>query len=374
MSKKLKQRIETIRNLARGIGRNIKLMEVCGTHTMAAFRSGLRTLLPASVELLSGPGCPVCVTPTSYIDHAVEIAKTEKTVIATFGDMLRVPGTMSSLETVKAQGGDIRVVYSPDDALDMAIRDEHKRIVFLGIGFETTAPVVAWSIKNAAKRLMGNFTVLCANKTIPHAMKALVVDPEGLGIDGFMCPGHVSVVTGSDIYQFLARDFGIPCVVSGFEPVDMVISIEMLLKQIAEKRSCVEIQYTRSVNRSGNRLAQEIISEIFEECTAEWRGLGSIPRSGLRIREVFSAYDAARLFPDCRLPEPIKGTGCICGKILRGANTPYDCALFSKECTPANPIGACMVSSEGTCAAYYRYARSRSTGEMSRIDKGGGSG
>ncbi len=346
--------ISSIKASAEKIGRPVKLMEVCGTHTMSAFRSGLRSLLPPSVTLLSGPGCPVCVTPCGYIDRAVAMGREPDTVIATFGDMVRVPGSETSLERVRAGGAKVLIVYSPLDALAWAKKNPSQRVVFLGVGFETTAPATAWAVEEAARRVP-NFFVHSAHKTMPFAMAALLRGGE-LKIDGFICPGHVSVVIGSQAYEFICREYGTPCVVAGFEGRDMLEGIERLLRQIAEGRAEVEVQYTRSVTREGNPKALGAIREVFEECDEEWRGLGVIPRSGLRIREKYSDRDAQRLFQGLEVPVPSEPRGCLCGDVIRGAKTPLECPLFRKACTPDSPVGACMVSGEGTCAAYFKYA------------------
>lgn len=357
--------LDHIRTLAGRLARPIKLMEVCGTHTMAAFRSGLRSLLPENVSLLSGPGCPVCVTPNTFVDRAVEIARQPDTLVTTFGDMVRVPGSRSSLERARAEGARVQIVYSPLDALNEARRNPGQRTVFLGVGFETTVPTVAWTLKDAAASGITNYSVLCAHKTMPHAMAGLLQGGE-VKVDGFLCPGHVSVVIGARAYTFICRDYGLPCVVAGFEPEDMILSIEMLLAQLDEGRAEVEIEYTRSVNETGNPAAQAVIAEVFEECDVEWRGLGTIPRSGLRIRDALAAHDAEKVFTGLGLPEPAGSRGCICGEVLRGAKTPLDCRLFRKVCKPTSPVGACMVSSEGTCAAYFKYARRQTPEEEGR--------
>lgn len=354
--------LETINQLANRIGRPVRLMEVCGTHTMTAFRSGLRSLLPPTVSLLSGPGCPVCVTPDDYVDSAIAIARQPDTVITTFGDLLRVPGAESSLERERARNADIRVVYSALDALALAGKYPDRKIVFLGVGFETTAPTVAWAIRQASRSGTANFSVLAAHRTMPPAMAALLSGGD-LAIDGFMCPGHVSAIIGARPYEFICRDYSLPCVVAGFEADDMLAAITMLLKQIAEGRAKVENQYVRGVSAEGNPEALAIMAEVFEPCDAEWRGLGPIPASGLKIRDAFRAHDAQALFA----PHPLHSTTdndtsrrqnhCRCGDVLRGAITPTACALFGTVCTPDAPVGSCMVSSEGTCAAYYRYGK-----------------
>jgi hydrogenase expression/formation protein HypD len=351
----IQEHIAAITRLAEEIARPVKLMEVCGTHTMAAFRSGLRSLLPENVSLLSGPGCPVCVTPNAYLDKALAIVQQPDTIVATFGDMVRVPGSESSLEYARAQGATIRIVYSPADALEEAAANPSQQVVFLGVGFETTIPGIAWTIKEAAKKSITNYSVLCGHKIIPPAMEALLQGE--VKIDGFMCPGHVSVIIGADAYKPLCSSFHIPCVVTGFEPFDMIVGIEMLLDQIIKNQSTVEIQYVRSVTEQGNQSAQQLINEVFEVCDSGWRGIGTIPDSGLRIRDAYSDHDAEKKFKALEVPVSKEYPGCICGEILRGIKIPYDCGLFRKACTPATPVGACMVSSEGTCAAYYKYAR-----------------
>lgn len=348
--------LESINHLAEQIGRSIRLMEVCGTHTMTAFRSGLRSLLPPNVALLSGPGCPVCVTPDDFVDRAVAIARRPDAIVATFGDLLRVPGTESSLERERARGADIRVVYSALDALALAKKQPDRKIVFLGVGFETTAPTVAWAIRKAEQDGLGNFLVLSAHRTMPPAMAALLQGGE-VAIAGFLCPGHVSAIIGLRPYVFICRDYALPCVVAGFEADDMLAAIEMLLKQLAEGRAQVENQYVRGVSADGNPAARAIMAEVFEPCDAEWRGLGMIPSSGLGIREAYRAHDAQVVLMPQPCAKPAKRPACLCGDVLRGAKLPTACTLFRTACTPETPVGACMVSSEGACAAYYRYAQ-----------------
>lgn len=351
----LSEHIQTIKELAAKLDRTVRVMEVCGTHTMTAFRSGLRSLLPENVLLISGPGCPVCVTSDRFIDHAITLSRIPGMTIATFGDMLCVPGTESSLEKERADGASIKIIYSPADALNEAVKHPENKVIFLGIGFETTAPTVAWTIKKAAEKRVSNYMVLCGHKTIPPAMEALLRGGDTM-IDGFMCPGHVSAIIGFRVYAFISRNHRIPCVVTGFEPIDMILAIEMILTQIVEGRAEVENQYTRGVTAEGNVSALAMINGVFEECDSEWRGLGVIPSSGLAIRKDFSKYDAEISYPAPELPEPYRERLCICGDILRGVKTPIECGLFRNQCTPATPAGACMVSSEGTCAAYYKYS------------------
>ena len=351
----MKALVQNIQELSQRVGHDVKFMEVCGTHTMAAFRSGLRQLLPARVRLVSGPGCPVCVTDPSYLDAAIELGGRPNVIIATFGDLVRVPGTDTSLEQERAAGANVRIVYSPSDALTLARECPSKKVVFLGIGFETTAPTIAWAIWRAARDGVQNFSVLGAHKTMPHAMDALLCDKE-LRIDGFLCPGHVSVITGAHIYRFICERYRIPCVVSGFEAWDILKSIEMLLRQLAEGRAEVENEYSRSVNEYGNAAAQRLMDEVFEPCDTVWRGLGIIPGSGLAIREKYAPFDAAKVL-GVQFPEAHVNPLCRCGSVLRGAASPLDCRLFGRPCSPAHPVGPCMVSAEGVCAAYYKYER-----------------
>lgn len=330
-----------------------RIMEVCGTHTMAIARNGIRSLLAGRVTLISGPGCPVCVTPAGYIDAAVELGRSRGAILATFGDMLRVPGSRTSLEQERGTGLDVRVVYSPLDAVRLAEADAGTEVVFLGVGFETTAPAIGGAILAAAVRRVGNFSALCSIRTIPIAMGALASDPE-VAIEGFLCPAHVSAIIGSDAYLPVAREHRIPCVVAGFEPLDILLGIRMLLRQIRAGEARVENEYGRVATAGGNRKALALLGDVFTGCDAAWRGIGTIPGTGLRIADRFAAFDAGR-----RFGIPI-GAGeergpCRCGDVLKGKITPRQCALFGKSCTPESPVGPCMVSSEGTCAAYYKY-------------------
>ena len=345
--------VQQIEELSERVNRDVRFMEVCGTHTMSAFRSGLRQLLPSRVHLLSGPGCPVCVTETNYVDAAIELARRPEIIITTFGDLIRVPGSDSSLEQERAAGAKVQIVYSPMDALALAQATPGKEVVFLGVGFETTAPTVAWAIWKAAKAGQANFSVLCAHKTMPHAMEALLRDQQ-IAVDGFLCPGHVSVITGARMYQFIATRYHVPCVVSGFEAWDMLKSISLLLEQVAEGRATVDLEYSRAVNDQGNLAAQRLIDTVFEEVDADWRGLGPIAHSGLRIRDGFAKFDAARRFA-VSFGKATVNPACRCGDVLRGVATPPDCRLFGQTCTPVRPLGPCMVSGEGTCAAWYKY-------------------
>jgi hydrogenase expression/formation protein HypD len=331
----------------------IKLMEVCGTHTMSVARFGLRSLFPENIHLTSGPGCPVCVSPHRFIDTAIAYCRRKNTIITTFGDMIRVPGSSSSLEREQAVGADVRVVLSTMDALRIARSNPLKDVVFLGVGFETTAPTIAAAVLEAKSNGIGNFAVLSGHKTMPNAMSALASDPE-LRIDGFICPPHVSAIIGSEAYRFLASDHAKPCVIAGFEPLDILQGVLWLLEMIAEGKPDVRNQYSRVVTAEGNREAQRILSEVFIPIDDEWRGIGSIPLSGLAMHEDFAMFDALK-----RWPVPVEPTklpkGCICGKVLKGIASPRDCRLFGTACMPDNPVGACMVSSEGACAAAFKY-------------------
>jgi hydrogenase expression/formation protein HypD len=344
---------QLVENIRRSSRTDIRLMEVCGTHTVSIFRSGIRSMLPATVSLLSGPGCPVCVTDQAEIDAFIELAKQKDVIVATFGDLMRVPGSTSSLQRERAEGRDIRVVYSTIDALNIARRHPDRQVVFLGVGFETTAPTIAAAILSAAESRLGNFAVICAHKTVPRALEALMT-LEDVRIDGFILPGHVSVIIGLNAYRPFFDRHRIPCVVAGFEPADILRAVAAIVEQIESGKPRLENAYPRAVTELGNRKAQNMLAQVFEPVDACWRGIGLIPASGLGIREAYAAYDAGRRFalkmPQAKLPK-----GCACGEILTGKKTPPECTLYKKVCTPMDPVGPCMVSSEGTCAAYYRY-------------------
>jgi hydrogenase expression/formation protein HypD len=347
---------EMVLNLAGRIRDSVtskySFMEVCGGHTAAIHRFGIPSLLPPAIRLVSGPGCPVCVTGVDYIDKAVAYSRLDNIIICTFGDLMKVPGTGSSLEKERADGADVRLVLSCLDALEIAEHNPGKTVIFLAIGFETTAPGSAVTILRAREKGIRNFRLLAAHKVMPPAMKALVTGESKL--DGFICPGHVAAITGSMAFEFLPGDFGLACVVTGFEPTDILLSVLMLVKQVNSGKPAVEIEYSRAVTRLGNSIAQERLSRVFEPCDASWRGLGMIPGSGLRLRSDFEEFDAEITFPlDITLRE--ENRSCICGRILKGLNTPVDCKLFGTSCTPESPAGACMVSAEGACNVYYRY-------------------
>lgn len=342
--------IEKIKTISK---KDVRLMEVCGTHTVSIFRSGIRSVLPQIISLLSGPGCPVCVTDQAEIDAFIELARIDGVIITTFGDLMRVPGSRSSLQKERAGGRDIRVVYSTFDALEIARQNPAKKVVFLGIGFETTAPTIAAAILSAAQTGVNNFSVISAHKLVPPALEALM-SAEQIEIDGFILPGHVSVIIGLQAYRPFFDRHKIPCVVAGFEPVDILQTIARLVEMLEADSPALENAYSRAVTVEGNIKAQKILDEIFEPADACWRGIGVIPQSGLKIREPYAAHDAQKIFeiqvPDVKTPQ-----GCACGQILTGTKIPPQCALYKKVCTPMEPVGPCMVSTEGTCAAYYKY-------------------
>ncbi len=326
------------------------VMEVCGTHTMAIARYGLRELLPPGLRLVSGPGCPVCVTSLRDMDRLVAIARIPEVTMVTFGDLLRVPASGTSLAAERAAGADVRVVYSPRDAVQIAVAETDRQVVFAGIGFETTAPTVAAALLEARQQGLHTFSVLSLHKTMPLPLRALL-DLGETRIAGFILPGHVSVVTGARCYEFLAREYGVGGVVAGFEARDVLLGLLMLVRQPAP---AIEVEYTRAVRPEGNVVAQRLMAQVFEPSDAEWRGLGVIPGSGLRLRDEFADADAALRFP-VDPDETREPAGCRCGEVLRGVIDPVECGLFGRRCTPQTAVGACMVSSEGACAARYRY-------------------
>jgi len=331
--------------------RPVRFMEVCGGHTMAIHRFGIPGLLPESVELLSGPGCPVCVTPTTYIDRAIEIAGHPGAILATFGDLYRVPGRDGSLEDAAAHGADVRVVYSPRDALRIASGNPARRVAFLAIGFETTAPTVAAALLEAQARRLTNFAVLSGHKTMPPALRALLEAPQ-VALDGLILPGHVSTIIGVQPYRFIPQEFRVPCCITGFEPADILQSILKLVEQCVAGAPEVENAYARAVRPEGNRRACELIEKVFQPVDAQWRGIGLIEASGLDLRKEWEAWRLEP--PDPALPS-VELAACRCGEVLRGLIKPPQCPLFAVRCTPDTPVGPCMVSSEGSCAAHYRY-------------------
>lgn len=350
----MKQTIEAIQELMGFINRPVKLMEVCGTHTVAIFRHGIRHLLPKEIKLLSGPGCPVCVTSIKDVDTVIEIAKHQDAIVTTFGDMMRVPGANQSLFQAKAEGGDIRIVYSPLDALKLAEITPGRNVVFFATGFETTSPLVAGTLAEAESSGIRNFSIYSVHKTVPPALNALLSAPE-VQIDGFILPGHVSTIIGLKPYAFLAADYQKPSVVTGFDAMDILGGVLMLLKQIAGNRAAVENEYAKVVKEEGNPRAVALLYEFFEPEDAYWRGIGLLPNSGLRLKEKYSHRDIMKKYT-ISVPEGHEPKACSCGDVLKGIKIPTDCALFGKACTPDRPVGACMVSTEGSCAAYYKYA------------------
>ena len=347
ISRKIVERIKEISQ------KQIRLMEVCGTHTTSIFRNGIRSLLPETISLLSGPGCPVCVTAQNEIDAFIDLSKFNDVIITTFGDLMRVPGTHSSLQNQRANGRDVRMVYSIFDALEIARKNPEKKVVFLGVGFETTAPTIAASIITANEMNLDNYFVFSAHKVLPPALFTLM-ESGNTKIDGFLLPGHVSVIIGTKGYQPFFETHQVPCVVAGFEPVDILQSILMLVEQIETGKPKLANGYQRAVTFDGNPKAQAIMQEVFDTADADWRGIGTIPESGLYIRKKFASFDAQKAF-NVHVPETEDPKGCICGQVLTGIKMPTQCPLYKKKCTPTDPVGPCMVSSEGTCAAYYRY-------------------
>jgi hydrogenase expression/formation protein HypD len=333
-----------------------KFMEICGGHTHTIYRHGIENLLPTSVELVHGPGCPVCVIPMGRIDDAIAVAQTPGVIFTSFGDMMRVPGSTGSLLGAKAQGADVRIVYSPLDALRVAVDNPDRHVVFFAVGFETTAPSTAATVLKARQDVVMNFSIFSNHVTIVPPIKAILEFPD-LRLDGFIGPGHVSTVIGQRPYRFVAEEYGKPFVTAGFEPLDILQAIAMLLTQVSEGRCCVENQYTRCVSEAGNPRALAILDEVFElRPQFEWRGLGLIPRSALKLRPEFVQWDAELRFevPGVRVADP---KACQCGEVLKGAIKPWECKVFGTACTPETPIGTCMVSSEGACAAYYNFGR-----------------
>lgn len=346
--------VRRVQAQATRLDRQVMFMEVCGTHTHAIGAAGLRRLLPHKVRLISGPGCPVCVTPVDYLDRAEALAALPDVIICTFGDLVRVPSSRGSLEQSRARGCDVRVVYSPRDALAIAREHPSKRVIFLAVGFETTAPTVAAALAEAESEGIANFQILSGSKLIEPPLRALVTDGD-LHVDGFLLPGHVSVVIGADAYRFLTEEFSVPAAVVGFTPVDILLGVSELIQQVLEATPRVANLYTRVVRAEGNRHAQAVIARFFKPVDTRWRGLGEIPASGLGVRAAWAHRDASTI--QVAVPEPREPYGCRCGEVLKGMVEPPQCPLFDTACTPDTPVGACMVSSEGTCAAWYRHER-----------------
>lgn len=349
----MKHMLEELHKLTAGINKPLKLMEVCGTHTVEIFRHGIRDVIPKSIALLSGPGCPVCVTSVRDVDAAIAIAKISGVILATFGDMMRVPGGKESLLEARSEGADVRVLYSPLDALALAKKEPGREVVFFATGFETTSPLIAGTIAQAEQAGTKNFSVYTAHKLVPPALKALLGSPD-VQVDGFILPGHVSTIIGAKPYEFVTSQYKKPSVITGFEAKEIIEGILMIVRQIAQKRASVEIQYRNVVREEGNPRAVELLNKYFEPSDAYWRGIGVIPESGLKLRSQYVNFDATVKFhpPESDAVEPEL---CSCGDILRGVKVPTECPLFGTGCTPEAPVGPCMVSTEGSCAAYYKY-------------------
>ncbi|MFA6582849.1 MAG: hydrogenase formation protein HypD [Elusimicrobiaceae bacterium] len=348
-----KRMLEKLYDSAQSAGRNFSFMEVCGTHTMAIAKSGIRAVLPENVRLLSGPGCPVCVTPPGVIDALLQAAALPGAVIAGFGDMLRVRGANGALEDCRLKGADVRVVYSPLDAVAIAEQNPRKTVIFAGVGFETTAPLSACAVKKAKALKLKNFYVYPAFKLVPPALRALLA-PGGAAVDGFILPGHVSAVIGLEPYRFIPAEFRLPCVVAGFEPLDILHAVNRLVSMVSENKPALENEYSRAVKPEGNPQAVRLLREVFEPADARWRAIGVIPASGLVFRQEWEEFDAAL---SLSLSEPLspEPQGCRCGEVITGKITPKQCPLFKTACTPSAPAGPCMVSSEGACAAWFHY-------------------
>lgn len=343
--------------IAKRINRSVRIMEVCGTHTVAIFRSGIRQLLPETVELVSGPGCPVCVTPNEYLDTAIAYSRRPDTIIATFGDMLKVPGSESSLMAEKAQGADIRIIYSPLESLTIARENPDKQVIFLAVGFETTAPTAAAAVLAAKQQELNNFLVLSAHKLVPPALKAILASPDRK-VDGFLLPGHTAAISGLEPYRFVAETYQVPAVVTGFEALDILQGIYLLIEQLADGKAELVNQYRRVVKPEGNPAARKILAEVYQTADANWRGFGTIDDSGLVLSPDYRQFDAQIKLP---LPQVVtrEPAGCRCGEVLRGLIMPTACPHFGQRCTPQQPVGACMVSVEGACAAWYKYGQGR---------------
>jgi hydrogenase expression/formation protein HypD len=346
----------------KGMGQQINIMEVCGTHTVSIFRSGIKSLLPKKLKLISGPGCPVCVTDQSYIDIVLQLADRSDCIIATYGDMVRVPGKEGSLET-KRTTGNVKIVLSSEDALQLAKDNPDKTVVFVAVGFETTAPATAVVVKEAAEANIKNFCILSGHKLVVPAMRALLSEINH-NIDGFLCPGHVSVIIGYGAFAEIVGNFGRPCVVAGFEPLQIVEGLAEICRQLQTGKAELKSVYSAVVTEQGNTAAQKIIAEYFEAADGYWRGLGKIEKSTLKLKDKYSQFDAFKRFNVTETPTE-DTTGCRCGEVLCGLIEPPQCALFGKTCTPRTPVGPCMVSAEGTCAAWFKYGRERTTNENS---------
>ncbi len=358
-----KQLLERIKRAVQTLQRPINLMEVCGTHTVSISRNGIRQILPEGLKLLSGPGCPVCVTAQRDIDIIIEVVNNEQVILTTYGDMMKVPGTVANLQEAKALGRAVQVVYSPLDALKVATENPDKLVIFYSVGFETTAPMAAATLELAAAQGVRNFKIYSVHKLVPPALEGLLSADE-VKIDGFILPGHVSTVVGGEAYRPVPEKYGVPAVIAGFEPLDILLGIERLVTQLVEGRATVENAYSRAVNWEGNQVAKQVLAEFFQPVDAEWRGIGVIPGSGLELADAYAAFNARNTEAIAEAEQRLVGLkseikGCRCGDVLKGVILPYECPLFGKACTPSRAIGPCMVSSEGSCAAYYKYERHR---------------
>jgi hydrogenase expression/formation protein HypD len=347
--------LSELHEIAAEVKRPLAFMEVCGTHTMSIFRSGLRSLLPENVNLLSGPGCPVCVTAQSDIDMLIELACDHDVTICTYGDMIRVPGARGSLERARGDGADVRVVYSSMDAVSIAEKEPGRQVVFAAVGFETTAPASAAAVDRAKQLSLDNFAILASHKLVMPAVTALL-DGGGVKVDGFMLPGHVAVITGWREFEPIPENYSLPCVVGGFEDEQMVVALADLVRMVRDKKPGLINQYPQAVSPEGNTFAQDVLKRVYETSDVPWRGLGVIPQSGIVLRAEYAAFDAQKKFGLTRPPDR-EPKGCRCGEVISGALTPPECVLFDNGCTPTNPIGPCMVSSEGTCQAWFKYHR-----------------
>jgi len=352
----LRERLRTLGATLASTNGRVHIMEVCGSHTMAIARYGIRELLPSNVTLLSGPGCPVCVTAPGYVDTAIDLARRGIT-IASFGDMLHVPGSSSSLAECRSEGARVEICYSPRAAFELATADPHREVVFLAVGFETTIAPVASLLDLALRARVENLSLLTSFKLVPPALRAVLSDPE-LAVDAFLCPAHVSAIIGPRSYEPFARDHGKPCVIAGFEPLDILFGLCGILAQIVEGRAEVENLYARVVRDDGNPLARAVIDRFLRPAAAHWRGIGLLPDSGLVLRDAFARYDAEKRF-DVVVGPGKEHPACMCGDVIKGKRSPTECPLFAKRCTPLDPVGPCMVSAEGSCAAYYKYERGR---------------
>lgn len=348
LARELIKKIQTVSK------KELRLMEVCGTHTMSIFRHGIRSVLPKGITLLSGPGCPVCVTDQKDIDAFVEFARLKNVIVTTFGDLIKVPGSSSSLGKEKAKGADVRIVYSVFDAVAIARENKDKEVVFCGVGFETTIPTIAAGVLMGISEAVVNFSIYSANKLTPPALAALM-KTKGVEIDGFILPGHVSVITGTNAYRGTFEKYDMPSVIAGFEPIDILEAILLLIQQNESGKPALENAYQRAVSDAGNVKAQQIMNQVFKVCNASWRGIGEIPLSGMNLKKEYEKFDAALKF-DMDMPDVPEPRGCACGKILMGLQTPEECTLYKTKCTPMTPVGPCMVSGEGSCAAFYKYS------------------